>query len=65
MNNHIFLCKWSEGDESLVQLVESSFFSDSNGYKESDILLIGKMQVGDTLDLSAGISQYHEIQKLI
>jgi hypothetical protein len=60
----MYLCKWREQGDSLTRLVGTSFFNNSNGYTKSDISSIKKMKIGDTLDLSDGISQYHEIERV-
>jgi hypothetical protein len=63
-----YLCKWANEGKDLewegFKEVDISFFSDSNGYKDRDIFMIKRLKQGDRLDLSDGISQYHEIERL-
>ena len=64
-----YLCKWSNGSEKYLEWAEFqtqvfSFFSEDNGYTDEHRHMIERLRVGDRLDLSDGISQYHEIERL-
>ena len=64
-----YLCKWSDGRGKYLEWDEFqthgfSFFSDDNGYNDEHRHIIERLQVGDVADLSDGISQYHEIERL-
>ena len=65
-----YLCKWTNGESykylewDEFQTQPFSFFSDDNGYGDADRHKIERLRVGDRLDLSDGISQYHEIERL-
>ena len=65
----IYLCKWSSGrgkylEWELIKTVDKSFFNDDNGYEDSHRAMIGILSVGDMVDLSDGISQYHEVERI-
>ena len=63
-----FLCMWSDRPNQWqdVKVVEGfSFFNDANGYDDSHRHMVNRLQTGDTVDLSDGISQYHEVRRLI
>ena len=62
-----YLCKWSSGQGKYLEWedfkeVEFLFFSDDNGYSDEHRHMIERLKRGDRLDLSDGISQYHEIE---
>ena len=65
-----YLCKWSSGTGKYLEweqfeTVDFDFFMiPSNSYSESDRFMVGKLDIGDTLDLSDGIGQYHEVERL-
>lgn len=64
-----YLCKWSDGSGKYLewdefQTHDFSFFSDDNGYTDEHRHMIERLRGGDRLDLSDGISQYHEIERL-
>jgi len=65
----LYLCKWSSGLAKYLEWedfkkVNEQYFTDDNGYEEIHRLMIGKLRVGDTIDLSDGISQYHEVERI-
>lgn len=47
-----------------IMEVKPEFFSDLNGYSDTDRLMIEKLSVGDRLDLSDGQGQIHEIERI-
>jgi hypothetical protein len=64
-----YLQKWSNGkgcyaDWQDFKLADFAEFSDDNGYDDKHRLLISNLKTGDRLDLSDGISQFHEIERL-
>ena len=64
----VYLCKWSNGGKYLewedfkVQYLRD--FTRDEGYSLKDQKLIEGLAIGDRLDLSDGISQYHEIERI-
>mgnify|MGYP003346636467 CR=1 FL=1 len=69
MKTVTYLCKWSSGLGKYLEwedfrTVDKSFFNDDNGYDDSHKHMISLLQVGDRVDLSDGISQYHEVERL-
>ena len=66
----LYLAKWSSGQGKYlewedIQEVSHAFFNDGNGYTAEDRKRIDRLPVGDRLDLSDGISQYHEIERIV
>jgi hypothetical protein len=65
-----YLCKWTNGENYKYlewddfQIQAFTFFTDDNGYDDKNRDLIKRLNVGDRLDLSDGISQYHEIERV-
>jgi hypothetical protein len=63
-----YLCKWGSAGKYLefdhFEVQEFHFFNDDNGYTAENRHLLLKLNKGDRLDLSDGISQYHEIEAL-
>lgn len=64
-----YLCKWSNGQGKYLEwedfkTVDKSFFIDENGYNDEHRHMIALLSVGDMVDLSDGISQYHEVERL-
>ena len=69
MKTVTYLCKWSSGLGKYLEWedfkkVNGDFFSDSNGYEEKHRSMIQNLKIGDSVDLSDGISQYHEVERL-
>lgn len=67
--NILYLCKWSSGEGKYLEWedfkkVNFSFFNDNNGYDDKHRFMIERLRVGDSVDLSDGISQYHEVERL-
>jgi hypothetical protein len=65
-----YLQKWSNGkgcytDWQDFKLADFDDFTDDNGYNDKARLMILNLRKGDRLDLSDGISQFHEIERLI
>jgi hypothetical protein len=64
-----YLCKWASAGAKYLEwhdlkLVDFNFFSDSNGYTKNHRDMIKNLSLGDRVDLSDGISQYHEVEFL-
>ena len=62
-----YFLKWSDIDRNNWQEFQISylpFFSDENGYDNEHRLKINLLGVGESVDLSDGISQYHEVERL-
>jgi len=64
-----YLLKWAEGQNNHFEWEEFQvshlpFFSDENGYTDEHRLLINRLEVGSSVDLSDGISQLHEVERL-
>jgi hypothetical protein len=63
-----YLQKWSNGGKYLewedFQLADFEDFTDDNGYNDKARLMILNLRKGDRLDLSDGISQFHEIERI-
>jgi len=68
MENVFYLCKWGTVGSNIeweeFKTVNFSFFSEDNGYSDSHIFMVERLKQGDRLDLSDGISQYHEVERL-
>lgn len=64
-----YLQKWVDGGRFTewedFKLADFDDFTDDNGYNDKDRLMILNLRKGDRLDLSDGISQFHEIERLI
>lgn len=64
----VYLCKWSNGGLHLVwedfKIQYLGDFTKDSGYSLENQKLIEMLTIGDRLDLSDGISQYHEIERL-
>jgi hypothetical protein len=64
----VYLCKWSNGGKYLewedFKIQYLGDFTKDAGYSLKDQKLIEMLSVGDRLDLSDGISQYHEIERI-
>ena len=64
-----YLQKWSNGGKYLewedFKLADFAEFSDDNGYDDKSRLMILNLKKGDRLDLSDGITQFHEIERLL
>ena len=64
-----FLAKWaSEGGKYLefdpIIQVEFSFFDDLSGYTAQDRANIAALDIGGILDLSDGLGNFHEIERV-
>jgi hypothetical protein len=65
-----YLCKWSSGQgkylewEQLEEVSLDFFYVPLNQYSEQDRFMIEKLGVGDRLDLSDGVNQWHEIERV-
>ena len=64
-----FLLKWSSGEGKYLewedfQLSDLNFFTIEHGYEDSHRLAINRLQIGESLDLSDGISQFHEVERI-
>ena len=65
-----FLCRWAQDngrgylENQSGEIVDSSFFCEFNGYTEQDRFMLAKLHKGDRLDLSDGISQFHEVERI-
>ena len=64
-----FLAKWaSEGGKYLefdpIIQVEFSFFNDLSGYTAQDRAKIAALDIGGVLDLSDGLGNFHEIERV-
>ncbi len=60
-----YLCTWNDKNSSDIRTVDASFFCDDNGYSTDDFKRITLLKVGETLDLSDGISQEHTIERVL
>lgn len=64
----VYLCKWGNGgkylefDDFKIQYLGD--FTKDKGYTDNNFKMIDKLKIGDRLDLSDGISQYHEIERI-
>ena len=64
----VYLCKWGstgkylEWEDFKIQYLGD--FTKDAGYSLANQKLIEMLSVGDRLDLSDGISQYHEIERI-
>ena len=64
-----FLLKWSSGEGKYLewedfQISGIDFFTDANGYEDEHRKRINLLSIGESVDLSDGIDQYHEIERL-
>jgi hypothetical protein len=65
-----YLCKWSDGEnkylewQRMEEVPLSFFYVPSNNYSEQDRFMIEKLARGDRLDLSDGLGQWHEIERV-
>lgn len=63
MDNRKFVCFWNTAPET-VEMQPRSFFNADNGYRPDDIEQIGDLMLGESLDLSDGISQTHYVMRV-
>lgn len=54
-----YVCVWVIGDKLIAELNSFEFFSNENGYRPDDIDLVDDLQIGESVDLSDGLSQKH------
>jgi hypothetical protein len=65
-----YLCKWSDGEnkylewQQIEEMPLSFFYVPGNEYSEQDRFMIEKLAIGDRLDLSDGLGQWHEIERI-
>lgn len=63
-----YLCKWGSNEDypnfNHFEVQEFHYFNDDNGYTAENRHLLLRLEKGDRLDLSDGISQFHEIEAL-
>ena len=64
-----YLCKWSSGEGKYLEWEDLTingldFFSDANGYEDRHRLAINRLDIGESVDLSDGISQFHEVERI-
>ena len=64
-----YLLKWSDGRGKYLEWDEFQvsylpFFSDENGYSDEHRFLVNRLSIGESVDFSVGISQYHEVERL-
>ena len=65
----VYLCKWTNDGKKYPKFDEFKVmylgdFTKDIGYTDSNQVMIEKLNIGDRLDLSDGISQYHEIERI-
>ena len=65
----VYLCKWTNDGKKYTHFDEFKVmylgdFTKDEGYTDRNQVMIEKLNIGDRLDLSDGISQYHEIERL-
>ena len=54
-----YACVWVIGDKLITEPNGFDFFSAENGYRLDDIALVDDLQIGESVDLSDGLSQKH------
>lgn len=63
-----YLCKWCKASVYPVfdhyEIHQFDYFNDDNGYTEANRTMLLTLKKGQRLDLSDGISFYHEIEVL-
>ena len=64
----LFLSKWSDGGNFVewktFKIITLNDCNEANGYSEQNRLMLDHISIGDRLDLSDGISQFHQIERL-
>jgi len=63
MNNQKFVCYWDAND-GITETQPREFFCEFNGYRPDDIAGIDDLMVGESLNLSDGISQRHYVMRV-
>jgi len=63
MDNRKFVCFWNTAPET-VETHQFSFFSPDNGYRPDHLEHIDDLMLGESVDLSDGISQTHYVMRV-
>ena len=63
MNKPKFVCYW-DTNEDTAETQPLEFFCEDNGYRPEDIKLVDDLIIGESIDLSDGISQRHYVMRV-